>query len=287
MVVVIPTVDAPHHAFFIGELLGGRRLLSGDISLLESIALVTARRLDTLRVAHERIEASVREQQISRLATEAELRALRAQLNPHFLFNALTTVGYLIQTSPTRAMETLLRLTSLLRGVLRRTTTEFGTLGDELDLIEAYLEIEQARFEERLRVTIDVPAALRTLPIPPLLVQPLVENAVKHGIAQSAGGGEVVVAAFLESDGEPQQQQLRLSVRDTGVGSTEAALARGRSRGVGIASIEHRLRCHYGEHASLRISTLPDVGTTVDLVIPVHPARRRPAGEPSVTTPTP
>ncbi len=70
MVVVIPTVDAPHHAFFIGELLGGRRLLSGDISLLQSIALVTARRLDTLRVAHERIEASVREQQISRLATE-------------------------------------------------------------------------------------------------------------------------------------------------------------------------------------------------------------------------
>jgi two-component system LytT family sensor kinase len=246
---------------------------------------MTARRLDTLRVAHERIEASVREQQISRLATEAELRALRAQLNPHFLFNALTTVGYLIQTSPNRAMDTLLRLTSLLRGVLRRTTTEFGTLGDELDLIEAYLEIEQARFEERLRVTIDVPAALRTLPIPPLLVQPLVENAVKHGIAQSAGGGEVVVAAFLESDGGGEEhQQLRLSVRDTGVGSTEAALARGRSRGVGIASIEHRLRCHYGEHASLRISTLPDIGTTVDLVIPVHPVRRRQAGEPSVTT---
>jgi sensor histidine kinase YesM len=135
-------------------------------------------------------------------------------------------------------------------------------------------------------VTIDVPAALRTLPIPPLLVQPLVENAVKHGIAQSADGGEVVVAAFLESDLDAHQQ-LRLSVRDTGVGSTEAALARGRSRGVGIASIEHRLRCHYGEQASLRISTLPDVGTTVDLVIPVHPARRRPAGEPSVTTPTP
>jgi two-component system, LytTR family, sensor kinase len=284
VVVVIPTVDAPHHAFFIGELLGGRRLLSGDISLLESIALVTARRLDTLRVAHERIEASVREQQISRLATEAELRALRAQLNPHFLFNALTTVGYLIQTSPNRAMETLLRLTSLLRGVLRRTTTEFGTLGDELDLIEAYLEIEQARFEERLRVTIDVPAALRTLPIPPLLVQPLVENAVKHGIAQSRGGGEVVVAAFLETDGD-QREQLRLSVRDTGVGTTEAALARGRSRGVGIASIEHRLRCHYGEHASLRISTLPEIGTTVDLVIPVHPARRRQAGDASVTTP--
>lgn len=288
-VVIVPTVDAPHYGFFIGELMSGRRLLSGDLSLLESVALVTARRLDALRVAHERCEASLREQQISRLATEAELRALRAQLNPHFLFNALTTVGYLIQTAPDRAMGTLLRLTSLLRGVLRRTTTEFGTLGDELDLIEAYLEIEQARFEERLRVTIDVPSALRALSIPPLLVQPLVENAVKHGIAPSRGGGEVVVAAFLESDGDPRPDQrsehLRISVRDTGVGTTETALARGRARGVGIASIEHRLRCHYGDQASLRISALPDVGTTVDLVVPVLPARRRQPGDASVTTP--
>jgi two-component system LytT family sensor kinase len=283
-VVVVPTVDAPHYAFFIGELLGGRRLLSGDLSLLETIALVTARRLDALRVAHERLEASVREQQISRLATEAELRALRAQLNPHFLFNALTTVGYLIQTAPDRALGTLLRLTSLLRGVLRRTTTEFGTLGDELELIEAYLEIEQARFEERLRVTIDVPAALRALSIPPLLVQPLVENAVKHGIAPSGDGGEVIVAAFLESELD-RPEQLRISVRDTGVGTTEAALARGRARGVGIASIEHRLRCHYGEQATLRISTLPDVGTTVDLVLPVQPLRRRQPGDATVTTP--
>jgi two-component system, LytTR family, sensor kinase len=317
-VVVVPTVDAPHYGFFIGDLLGGRRLLSGDLSVLESIALVTARRLDALRVAHERCEASLREQQISRLATEAELRALRAQLNPHFLFNALTTVGYLIQTAPDRAMGTLLRLTSLLRGVLRRTTMEFGTLGDELELIEAYLEIEQARFEERLRVTIDVPPALRTLQIPPLLVQPLVENAVKHGIAPSRAGGDVVVAAFLESEADHRVEhedrvehgtradhtqpgaahrvdthrvdthrveQLRISVRDTGVGTTEAALALGRARGVGIASIEHRLRSHYGEKASLRISTLPEIGTTVDLVVPVQAARKRQPNEPASIAP--
>jgi two-component system LytT family sensor kinase len=294
-------VDAPRYVFLIGQLLGGRRLLSDDLMLLESIAVVAARRLDALRVAHERIEATVREQQISRLATEAELRALRAQLNPHFLFNALTTVGYLIQTAPDRAMGTLLRLTSLLRGVLRRTTNEFSTLGDELDLIEAYLEIEQARFEERLRVTIDVAPALRTLSIPSLLVQPLVENAVKHGIAPSVPGGEVVVAAFLESDagagsdgsgsgnagaGSPGAgsvagtgggEQLRLSIRDTGVGTTDGALARGRARGVGISSVEHRLRVHYGSAASLRISSLPEVGTTVDLVIPVQGTRKGPS----------
>jgi two-component system, LytTR family, sensor kinase len=281
---IVPTVDSPRYVFLIGQPLGGRRLLSDDLSLLESFALTAARRLDALRVAHERMEATIREQQISRLATEAELRALRAQLNPHFLFNALTTVGYLIQTAPDRAMGTLLRLTSLLRGVLRRTTSEFSTLGDELDLIEAYLEIEQARFEERLRVTIDVAPSLRTLSIPSLLVQPLVENAVKHGIAPNVHGGEVIIAAFLETDAtsassaDPsQQQQLRLSVRDTGVGTTDGALSRGRERGVGISSVEHRLRVHYGPAASLRISSLPDVGTTVDLVVPVTGVRKGPS----------
>jgi hypothetical protein len=278
---LVPTVDAPRYVFLIGQLLGGRRLLSDDLSLLESFALTAARRLDALRVAHERVEATIREQQISRLATEAELRALRAQLNPHFLFNALTTVGYLIQTAPDRAMGTLLRLTSLLRGVLRRTTNEFSTLGDELELIEAYLEIEQARFEERLRVTIDVAPALRALSIPSLLVQPLVENAVKHGIAPSVQGGEVIVAAFLEADaGSPTGglvDQLRISVRDTGVGTTDGALTRGRERGVGISSVEHRLRVHYGSAASFRISSLPDLGTTVDLVVPVQTLRKGPS----------
>jgi two-component system LytT family sensor kinase len=277
---LVPTVEAPRYVFLIGQLLGGRRLLSDDLSLLESIALIVARRLDALRVAQERLEATVREQQMRSLATEAELRALRAQLNPHFLFNALTTVGYLIQTAPDRAMGTLLRLTSLLRGVLRRTTNEFSTLGDELELIEAYLEIEQARFEERLRVTVDVAPALRTLSIPSLLVQPLVENAVKHGIAPSAQGGEVIVAAFLEVDGDSSGvahahvQQLRISVRDTGVGTTDGALARGRARGVGISSIERRLHAHYGAAASLHISSMPDIGTTVDLVVPVQGQRK-------------
>lgn len=293
-IVFVPTVESPHYAFLVGQLLGGRRLLSDDLDMLRSIALVTARRLDALRVAHERFEASLREQQISRLATEAELRALRAQLNPHFLFNALTTIGYLIQTAPTRATETLLRLTSLLRSVLRRTTNEFGTLGDELDLIESYLEIEQARFEERLRVTIDVPAALRTLPLPALLLQPLVENAVKHGIAPSRTGGDVVLAAFIEhvehdaqdrASGTPAvTDQLRISVRDTGVGATESALVHGRARGVGISSVEHRLRCHYGDQASLHISSIPDSGTTIDLVIPIQDPRRRSAGEASSAT---
>jgi LytS/YehU family sensor histidine kinase len=151
------------------------------------------------------------------------LRALRAQINPHFLFNALTTVGYLIQTAPDRALETLMRLTTLLRGVLRHSDGEFSTLGEEIDLIESYLDIEQARFEERLRVMVDVPARLRALRIPALLIQSLVENAIKHGITPQRGGGEVVILARMASwtarSNTPQtfaDDMLQIWVRDTG-----------------------------------------------------------------------
>ncbi|MBC7933658.1 MAG: histidine kinase, partial [Rubrivivax sp.] len=181
-VVFVPTTEPPFYAVVIGALAGGRRLLSDDVEMLKAVALMTARRIDVLRVTHERCEQVQREQEISKLATEAQLKALRAQINPHFLFNALTTIGYLIQTTPERALETLLKLTSLLRGVLR-ASEEFVTLGEELKLTAAYLDIERARFEDRLRVRIDVPPELQGLRIPPLVIQPLVENAVKHGIS--------------------------------------------------------------------------------------------------------
>ena len=146
------------------------------------MALLAARRIDAIRLARERIS--------KRLTTEAELRALRAQINPHFLFNALNTIGFLIQTSPARAQGTLMKLTALLRGVLR--SPEAGTtLGDEIDLVSAYLEIERARFEERLLIEIDVPGALRAIRVPALMIQPLVENAIKHGIANCRSGGRV------------------------------------------------------------------------------------------------
>lgn len=166
----------------IPDLTGGRRFLSDDLASLEAIAVGLARRIDAIRITEERYDRELREQEMARLASEAELRALRAQVNPHFLFNALTTIGYLIQTTPPRALQTLLRLTALLRAVLR-SEGELTTLGRELDVIDAYLDIERARFEDRLRVTIDIPRALRSIPVPPLILQPLVENAVKHGIA--------------------------------------------------------------------------------------------------------
>jgi hypothetical protein len=177
--VPIVTADPPRYTLNVGPLASGRDLLSDDLALLEAAAAIAARRLDALRLA-----------QVSRLATEAELRALRAQVNPHFLFNALNTIGFLIQTAPPRAQLTLRKLTTLLRGVLRSGEGAV-TLGEELDLVSAYLDIESARFEERLAVQVDVPLSLHTARVPPLVLQPLVENAIKHGISRSRTGGQV------------------------------------------------------------------------------------------------
>jgi two-component system LytT family sensor kinase len=269
--VLIPVAEAPRFVLLVAGLTGGRRLLSDDLSALESIAIVVARRIDAIRITRERYQREVREQEIAKLVTEAELRALRAQVNPHFLFNALTTLGYLIQTSPDRALETLLRLTSLLRGVLR-SEGEFATLGRELDIVEAYLEIEQARFEERLRIRIEVPPALRTIRVPVLLLQPIVENAVKHGVAPLQQGGEVTIRGTLgrAADGS---LALSLSVHDTGSGVTEDDLSRGRARGVGLSNVERRLQGQYGSDASLSIRSGPGTGTTVTIRLPAEISR--------------
>ena len=218
----------------IGDLVGGRRLLSDDRVFLDAAALTAARRIDAIRLSLERFDQRIRQEEMERLAAEAELRALRAQINPHFLFNALTTIGYLIETAPPRAVKTLQRLTSLLRSVLR-SEGELTTLGREVELVEHYLAIERERFEERLDVAVDVPAALRPLPVPCLLVQPLVENAVKHGIARAVHGGEVRVEARL--DGSSGTQMLVLSVRNTGapLGADDRP-ARGRADQRGAAA---------------------------------------------------
>jgi LytS/YehU family sensor histidine kinase len=221
----------------------------------------------------ERYQRDIHEQEIRKLAAEAELRALRAQINPHFLFNALTTIGYLIQTAPERALGTLMRLSGLLRGVLK-AGEEFVTLGEELDLIEAYLDIERTRFEDRLRVHIDAPWELRCIRIPALVIQPLVENAIKHGISECLSGGEVRIAVRLEqADAHSETPAvIRISVMDTGVGATETTLALRRLRGLGLANVEQRLRIYGGGNSPLLMRSTPGVGTTVDLRVPIHAA---------------
>ena len=163
-----------------------------------------------------------------------------------------------------------MRLTALLRGVLR-SEGEYTTLGRELEIIESYLDIERARFEHRLLVRIDVPARLRTIRVPSLVLQPLVENAVKHGISPHRVGGQVTVRATLEGN-RPAALQLALVVHDTGAGTTEAALQRGREAGVGLRNIERRLACQYGDSAWISIRVTPGEGTTVEIRLPVDTA---------------
>lgn len=266
----LPTAEPPAYLLCLDDLAGGRRLLSDDCVLLERAALAGARRLDALRLLHERCESRLREQESAKLAAEAELRALRAQLNPHFLFNALNTVGYLLRVSPERAQRTLLELTQLLRAVLRRSSGELTTLGQELDLVASYLAIERARFEERLRTRVEVPDALRHLSLPPLLVQPLVENAIKHGVSPRREGGDVLLAAHLEEAGG--QGVLVVSVRDNGVGCAGQRPATA-GTGVGLASVRKRLQARYGAAAELRFESRPGGGTEVTLRLPAEPSR--------------
>jgi two-component system LytT family sensor kinase len=256
---IVPTTEAPRYAITISEVTGGRRFLSDDVATLEAVTAVAARRIDAIRITNERYEREIRDQELEKLATEAELRTLRAQLNPHFLFNALTTIGHLIQTAPPRALETLLRLTSLLRAVLR-SEGEFTTLGREMETVAAYLDIERARFEWRLRTEIDVP---------PLVLQPIVENAVKHGVSQQRQGGEVRVTARVERTAA-ETPQLVLVVSDTGAGVAPDDLRRRRLLGVGLANVERRLTCQYGGAASLSIHSEQSVGTTVEIRLPVR-----------------
>ena len=269
-IVIAPTAEPPRYVIVIGELYGGRRLMSDDLAVLESVSFIVARRIDALRINHERCEQSLREQEIGKLATEAELRALRAQINPHFLFNALTTVGYLIQTAPDRALSTLMRLTDLLRRLLR-SGGEFVTLGEEIGLIESYLEIERERFEERLTTLIDIPKSLSSVRIPPLLIQPLVENAIKHGIGPTRRGGEVAITASVEArqiENSELTTLLCIKVRDSGAGVSEIQLAQGRKRGLGLNNVEQRLKSYYGSGARLSIRSSPGTGTTVEAWLP-------------------
>jgi two-component system LytT family sensor kinase/two-component system sensor histidine kinase LytS len=262
--ILILTAETPSYRINLENFAGGRKLLSDEIRMLEEAAVAVARRIDALRVTEERYEREAREDKLAKFATEAQLSALRAQINPHFLFNALTTIGYLINTAPEKAFQTLMRLTQLLRAVLR-STGEFCSLGEELKIIENYLDIEKARFEARLAVRLEVPEELKKIRVPSLILQPLVENAIKHGVSENKNGGEVVIAAKLENEND--EFFLRLSVFDTGAGRN--AKGSKNSNGVGLANIRARLDSYYGRKAFLAVETDAVEGTRAEIKLPV------------------
>ncbi len=265
-IVYLPVTEAPGMSVRLGDLPGGRRLLSDDVALLEWLAIAAARRIDEIRIVQERLEQTLRRVELTRLATHAELQALRARLNPHFLFNALTTVGQLLRESPDRALVTLYQLTGLLRAVLRTPTADLVPLAEELEIITAYLGIEKARFENRLHVEQDVADELLTALVPPLLLQPLVENAVKHGIGPQRGGGLVRIVA--RRVGVDIGEMLELEVSDTGVGGDAALMMDAGAERFGLVSVKRRLERHFGAAALFHVEAQRGAGTIVRLRIP-------------------
>jgi two-component system, LytTR family, sensor kinase len=260
---------------------GGRGLLSDEMAFLSSLGERTGRRVEALRAERERREVQLREANLQRMVTEARLRALRAQLNPHFLFNTLNTILDLIDTDPARAEGVTERLADVLRYVLARTDRELIPVGEEFDFLAAYLEIERARFGARLRVELSVDPDVAGEPIPPLILQPLVENAVRHGLGPKPDGGVLRVLA------RPEGGALRLTVEDDGVGWATSRQPDPRADGtggIGVPNVAERLRALYGGEATMMVTSEPGRGARVEILIPRRERedsdrRRRSVGE--------
>ena len=195
---------------------------------------------------------------------EAELRALKSQVNPHFIFNSLNSLRALIDEDPARARKAVTQLANLLRYSLQSGQLETVPFEDELDVVNDYLALEQVRHEERLRLRLDIaPEALR-LPIPPMLLQTLVENAVKYGISPRPEGGEIAIVARNEGGA------LRIQVSNPG---EIMMVGRASSTGVGLHNAAERLRLIFGERATLRLRSDRPERVVAEAVIPLpaHP----------------
>jgi sensor histidine kinase YesM len=188
---------------------------------------------------------------------EAQLKMLQAQIEPHFLFNTLANVSSLIDSDPALSKKLLERLNDWLRIALLRARSDSATLGDELDMLENYLQILKIRFGERLHWKVECSDEARNLNFPPMLLQPLVENAVKHGIEPKIGGGEICICTTLTDS------MLHIEVSDTGVG-----LVSKQDPGAGLENVRVRLSTLFGKLARLSIQENSHSGVAASLELP-------------------
>jgi two-component system LytT family sensor kinase len=203
----------------------------------------------TLRARAEAMAAKLQEKEMNeerliRLKTKAELEALQAKVNPHFLFNTLNSIASLISENPKAAEETVEKLSELFRYTLRHTEKNTATVAEELDLVRTYLEIEKLRLGDRLQFEVKCEDAVREVELPPMLIQPLVENSIKHGIASAIDGGTILVEA------KSAHGNCVIAVQDSGKGFKNESDA----EGFGLRSIQERLRLRHGDKASLEVT---------------------------------
>jgi len=205
----------------------------------------------------------------AQLVTKAELDALQAQINPHFLFNTLNTIIMFSRTNPETARRLLIRLATFFRYALKRHG-HFNSIKEETEYLNTYLVLEKARFRDKLRIIRDIDESLLDYQVPVLTIQPLVENAIKHGILPKEGQGTVWIRAFLE-----EEEEIIFEIKDDGVGIPPEkmphilTLGYGSGNGVGLSNVHERLKGLFGEEYGLSIESSPGEGTSVFIRIPL------------------
>ncbi|WP_348696918.1 sensor histidine kinase [Duganella fentianensis] len=246
------------------EAFGSGRLNS--MLLITLVATVIASTLFNNRDRARRAEMAAalekaRAESIQRQALQAELQLLRAQIEPHMLFNTLANLQGLIAIDPARAQQMLDQLIQFLRATLSSSRTESTTLAEEFALLQAYLGLMAVRMGERLRYRFELPADLRSVRVPPMLLQPLVENAIAHGIEPNIDGGSITISAAR------QDGMLVLTVSDTGRGPHAGAGKPG--TGLGLHNTRERIKALYGAAASVTLDAASEGGAIARLTLPL------------------
>jgi len=235
-----------------------------DLNFLARITQLAGNRLESLSRQRELLDRQSRESALQKQIAEAELIALRAQIQPHFLFNSLNTIANLIVVDPAIAETMTLRLSSVFRHVLTNASRPLTTIGEEIEFIRSYLSIEEIRFSDRLKVVITLPEILEHEPIPSLILQPLVENALKHGLARKPGPANLWISVESTAD------QIRIILEDDGLGPDSSPDES--SSGLGMKNVSQRLATHYQDSAGIRLESRIGGGSRVTLWLPREPS---------------
>jgi sensor histidine kinase YesM len=242
--------DESFAGFFMGNFLtvfaGGTRVLAIWVLIFHLYHYATME----IRIAEDNAR-------LQTIARDAQLQQLSAQLNPHFFFNSLNSVKALISINPVKARRAIDLLSELLRSSLYQNSTELIPLQQEIGLVNDYLELEKIRFEERLQYRIDIDEELKNLSILPLSIQTLVENAIKHGIAQQKDGGMVIIAIKKQDD------RVNISVENSGT------IIPKEMQGLGLRNLDERLKLHYAGNYSLSLKAMPGDKVLATFNIPV------------------
>ncbi len=266
-------IDCPLHSAIIaplkksGNIVGSLKLYGDKNVLLSKIDFQIALGLADLFSTQLELEDI---QLKTQLLAQAEIKRLQSQIRPHFLFNSLNTITSFCRTNPGKARDLLIDLSSYLRKSLENHK-DFVTVADELQQVRSYLAIEKARFGERINVSLDIETGCEGWPVPPLIIQPLVENAVKHGIAVKEDGGSIQVKVLKHNS------ELHVSVQDDGVGmakeQSENIFKKNgleySADGIGLKNINQRMEQIYGPQYKIVIDSRPESGTTVHLRVPM------------------